>query len=36
MDSHRNYEDIKRKHQQDMLLFEKHKKLMQENDHYRD
>lgn len=32
----KNYEQIKRKHQQDMLLFEKHKRLVEENDTYRD
>lgn len=31
MDSLKNYEEIKRKHQQDMHLYERHKRLVEEN-----
>jgi hypothetical protein len=34
-ESLRNYEEIKRRHQQDMDLYEKHKKLLEENGSYR-
>ena len=35
LDSIRNYEEIKRKHQQNMSLFEAHKQLVEQNDKYR-
>ena len=36
MDSLRNYEEIKRKHQQDMQLYERHKRLVEENENHRE
>ena len=36
INSVRNYEGIKRKHQQDMNIYDKHKRMVEENGHYRD
>jgi hypothetical protein len=36
MESVRSYQEIKRKHQQDMTLFDRHRKLVEINDSYRD
>lgn len=35
MESIKNYEEIKKKHQQDMQLFAQHKHLVEQNDEYR-
>lgn len=36
MESVRSYQEIKRKHQQDMTLFDRHRKLVEINDSHRD
>lgn len=36
MESVRSYQEIKRKHQQDMSLYDKHRRLVELNDSHRD